>query len=182
MRLGLAAVLAVVAVAAAVLAHDLRTGRAALQRGDASYALTPSRATWTSSSALGTDDDVAFRRALQLYVRTMSTPKRLDIARDRATLRAQAETALAAVAHGAHASQAETLLGVLAFERSADDAIADFTDAVRADPSNTVAKYDLELLLRLTAARGSREGGGPGGSFGRGGRRGAGAGVPGSGY
>ena len=60
--------------------------------------------------------------------------------------------------------------------------IADFTNAVRADPTNAAAKYDLELLLRLTAAHGARPGAGTGGSFGKGGRRGAGGGVPGGGY
>ena len=133
---------------------------------------------------LGVGDDVTFRRALQLYRAAASTPNRLDTAIERQSLRAQAARALAKASHGAHASQAETLLGVLAYDgtNGADAAIANFTNAVRADPSNEEAKLDLELMLRLTTAQGSRSGAGPGGAFGRGGRRGAGGGVAGSGY
>jgi hypothetical protein len=179
-----------VAVLAALLARDLNSSRRALARGDAVYAVTPGRATWTASTTLGgtaeallgTREDLRFRRALQHYAVAATVPNRLDTALERQTLRSQASTALAAAAHGAYASRADTLLGVLAFATSADEAIADFTNAVRADPTNAAAKYDLELLLRLTAARGSRQGAGGGATFGRGGRRGAGGGVPGSGY
>ena len=57
-----------------------------------------------------------------------------------------------------------------------------FTDAIRADPEDDFAKFDLELLLRLTAAHGTRIG--PGQSNGQGptDHHGAGGGVPGSGY
>ena len=88
------------------------------------------------------------------------------------------------------ASQALAVLGILAFEavsangasNQTDAAIADFTDAVRADPGNEPAKYDLELLLRLTAAHGDRTGAGQGSGVGRTGRRGGAGGLPGSGY
>jgi hypothetical protein len=190
MRIGGAIALTAVAVLAALLAGDVRSWPHAFEQGDAAYAVTPHRATWTPStrlggtaaSLLGSGDDVAFRRALQLYRIAQSTPDRLDTAVELQTVRTQAETRLAAAARGPHASQADTLLGVLAFSESADAAIADFASAVRADPTNEAAKYDLELLLRLSAAHGSRTGAGPGGSFGRGGRHGAGGGVPGNGY
>ena len=88
------------------------------------------------------------------------------------------------------AAQARTLLGILTFGASAsggsqdqvDAAVSDFTDAIRADPEDDFAKFDLELLLRLTAAHGTRIG--PGQSNGQGptGHHGAGGGVPGSGY
>jgi hypothetical protein len=198
MKIACAAVLAAVAVLAALLAGDVRSVPTAVTQGDATYGVTPHRATWTPStrlggtatSLLGVGDDLAFRRALRLYRIVQSTPNRLDTAVELQTLRSQAETALAASARGPHASQAETLLGALAFGESAggagsnaaDAAIADFSNAVRADPTNTAAKFDLELMLRLTVAQGSRSGSGPGGSFGRGGRRGAGGGVPGTGY
>jgi hypothetical protein len=198
MKIAGALVLAAVAVLAALLACDVRSVPTAFTQGDAAYAVTPHRATWTPSTRLGgaasrllgAGDDLAFRRALRLYRLAQSTPNRLDTAVELQTLRSQAETALAANARGPHASQAETLLGILAFDESAagtgsnaaDAAISDFANAVRADPTNAAAKFDLELMLRLTAARGSRSGTGPGGSFGRGGRRGAGGGVPGTGY
>lgn len=198
MKVAGAAILAAVAVLAALLAGDVRSVPTAFTQGDAAYALTPHRATWTpparlggtASSLLGVGDDLAFRRALRLYRIAQSTPNRLDTAVELQTLRSQAETALSASARGPHASQAETLLGILAFGESAtgtgsnaaDAAISDFSNAVRADPTNAAAKFDLELMLRLTVAQGSRSGAGPGGSFGRGGRRGAGGGVPGTGY
>lgn len=198
MKIAVALVLAAVAALAALLAGDVRSVPTAFTQGDTAYAVTPHRATWTpstrlggtASSLLGAGDDLAFRRALRLYRLAQSTPNRLDTAVELQTLRSQAETALAANARGSHASQAETLLGILAFDESAtgtgsnaaDAAISDFANAVRADPTNAAAKFDLELMLRLTAARGSRSGAGPGGSFGRGGRRGAGGGVPGTGY
>jgi hypothetical protein len=185
-----AVVLAAVAVVAVLLARDLNSARRALAQGDAVYAVTPGRATWTPPTALGgtaeallgTRDDIRMRRALQRYAVAAAVPNRLDTALERQTLRSQAATALADAAHGAHASQADTLLGVLAFATSADEALADFANAVRADPTNDAAKYDLELLLRATKASGSRRGAGSGAAFGRGGRRGAGGGVPGSGY
>lgn len=198
LRIGGAVVLAAVAVLAALLAVDVRSWHRALEQGDALYATSPARATWTPStsiggaagSLLGTGGDVAWRRALQLYAAAASTPNRLDTAVELQTRRSQAADALARAARGPHASQADTLLGILAFAQpgpagasgGADAAIADFTDAVRADTSNEPAKRDLELLLRLTAAHGTRSGSNPGGSFGPGGRRGAGGGVPGSGY
>ena len=52
----------------------------------------------------------------------------------------------------------------------------------RADPSDTAAKFDLELLLRLTAAEGTRSSNGPANGFGRTGKHGAAGGAPGSGY
>jgi hypothetical protein len=190
LRIGAAALLAAVAVLAALLTADVRSWRSSIVQGDAVYAVAPGTATWSPPTILGgaaaallaSGPDVRFRQALQRYTLAASTPDRLDTAVELQTQRSQAENALATVSRGRHASQADTLLGVLAFESSADSAIADFTDAVRADPANAAAKFDLELLLRLTAAHGSRPGAGPAGSFGRGGRRGAGGGVPGAGY
>ena len=66
--------------------------------------------------------------------------------------------------------QARTLLGILTFGASAqgggpsqvDAAISDFTDAIRADPDDDDAKFDLELLLRADRrARGSRRAAAP---------------------
>jgi len=193
LRLASALVLVTICVLAGLLATDVRSRQRAFAQGDAVYAVTPGRATWAAgtqlggaaAALLGTDDDVAFRRALQLYARAAATPDRLDTAVELQTLRSEADAALARAAHGTHTSPAETLQGILAFAGTggAEAAIADFTNAVRADPGDTAAKFDLELLLRLTTAHGSRAGAGPGGgSFGKGGRRGAGGGVPGNGY
>jgi hypothetical protein len=119
---------------------------------------------------------------------------RLDNALGVTAARANAETALAAVArgHGARASQAATLLGVLAFgdlargggrdSSQAETAVGDFENAVRADAGDANAKYDLELLLRALAARGVRTGPGAGSGAGATGHKGAGSGQPGQGY
>jgi hypothetical protein len=199
-RIGFAAVLVAIALLAALLAADVRSWRSAIAQGDAMYVVTPKQAAWSPSTwlggsartLLGVGPDLEQRHALQLYLNARSIPDRLDTATELQSVRAQAEDALDALARGRHASQADTLLGILAFDAAAtgtgpggsgaDAAIADFTDAVRTDPENAAAKFDLELLLRLTAAQGSRPGSGAGGSIGKGGRRGAGGGLPGSGY
>jgi hypothetical protein len=199
-RLALATALVAAGVLVALLAGDVRAWPSALAVGDSVFAATPARATWTPStrlggaaeSMLGVGDDVALRRALQLYADAVGRRQRLDNALDVQTARAQAEDALAAAAvdRDPHReSQARVLLGILAFGAAAqgggtsqiDAAVSDFTDAIRVDPGNELAKFDLELLLRLTLAQGVRAGQGTGG-VGHTGRRGAGGGVPGSGY
>jgi len=142
---------------------------------------------------LGVRDDLQLRDALQRYIDASKLHLRLDNALTVESARARAQDALEQVSHARdpqRVSQVLTLLGILAYRASAsggaqsqvDAAISDFTDAVRDDPANEQAAYDLELLLRLTAARGSRVEPGQGGGFGRTGRRGAGGGQPGSGY
>jgi hypothetical protein len=200
-RVALAAVFVALAVLAALLAGDVRSWRSALAAGDATYVATPSRASWTadaqlggvSEALLGVRDDVQLRNALQRYIDASKLHLRLDNALTVESARARAQDALEQVSHAGdprRVSQVLTLLGILAYRASAsggaqsqvDAAISDFTDAVRANPANEQAAYDLELLLRLTAARGSRVEPGQGGGFGRTGRRGAGGGQPGSGY
>ena len=201
LRLALAALLVAAAVLVALLGADVRAWPATLRSGDAVYAAKPGRATWTpptrlgglAGTLLGTGNDVADRRALQLYTVTMGLHQRLDNALDVQTARAQALDALAAAARDPdpyRASQARTLLGILTFGAAAtggsasqvDAAVSDLTDAIRADPENDFAKFDLELLLRLTAAHGVRTGPGQGNGIGPTGRHGAGGGAPGSGY
>ena len=200
-RVSSALVLAVLAVLSALAAGDVRSVHSALAGGDAVYAASPSRASWTApahvggtaEALLGTHDEVRLREALQQYVDAASLHLRLDNAVDVESARARAQDALDRLSRDRdprRASQALTLLGILAFEASAaggsqsqvDAAISDFTDAVRDDPTNEQAAYDLELLFRLAAAYGSRVQPGPGGGFGTTGRRGAGGGQPGSGY
>jgi hypothetical protein len=200
-RVSLAAVFVALAVLATLLAGDVRAWHSALAAGDVAYVATPSRAAWTartrlggaSEVLLGVRDDVRLRAALQLYVDVSKLHLRLDNALAVESARARAQDALEQVSLARdprRVSQVLTLLGILAYRASAsggaqsqvDAAISDFTDAVRADPANAEAAYDLELLLRLTAARGSRVEPGQGGGFGRTGHRGAGGGQPGSGY
>jgi hypothetical protein len=201
LRVAAIAALAALAVLAALLAADVRAWPLALDRGDALYTIAPGRAEWTpatrigdlAQSLLGTASDVAARQALRSYRQVIGLQEQLNNALPVQTQQAQAINALAGPASSSdrqEAAQARTLLGILAFTESAegggvsqtDAAIADFTDAVRVDPGDAAAKFDLELLLRLSAPQGVRHGSGLSNGFGRIGRFGASGGVPGSGY
>jgi len=206
-----AAVLLVLAVLSALLAADVRSWQRTLREDDALVAAAPTLATWRprthlaslAEHVLGVRDDVEARQAIALYLKNVNVPVRLDNAQQVAVARGRAEQALAAVARsssgGARASQAETLLGVLVFTDvgpsndpfqettgidpdQAQASVTDFEDAVRADPSNAVAKYDLELALRALLSQGIRVGAGQQTGAGASGQRGAGGGVPGNGY
>jgi hypothetical protein len=199
LRLVLAGALAAAAVLAALLAADVGAWRSALMSGDTVYAATPSRATWradakvggTAKSLLGIDDDLRLRDGLQLYTNAAKLHLRLDNAVDVESARGRAQDVLEPLARDRRkASQVLTLLGILAFQTSAaggtqsqvDAALSDFADAVRADPGNEDAAFDLELLIRMLAAHGSRVEPGQGGGFGRTGHRSAGGGQAGAGY
>jgi hypothetical protein len=198
LRFAVALVFVALAVVAALLASDVRTWQRALAPGD----VRPT-SSWTVSThvpgalaerLLAVGDDVRMRRAIQLFEQNRSVRERLDNAIEVTSARASAETALAAVARGGgpRASQAGTLLGILAFDdlarggghdqNQADVAASDFADAVRADPKNTDAKFDLELLLRSLTAHGVRTGPSADSGAGSTGRNGASNGTPGSGY
>lgn len=198
LHLSIAVVLVVLAAAAALLASDVRDWQQALAPSSvrpASHwrvsARVPGR---LAERLLAVGDDVQARRAIQLFERNRSVPERLDEAVEVTASRSTAESALAAVARGdgPRAAQAGTLLGILAFgdlarggghdENQAEVAASDFTNAVRADPDDTNAKFDLELVLRSFAAHGIRtEPSGDGGT-GSTGHSGASNGTPGSGY
>ena len=201
LRLTSAAALVALAVLVALLAADVRSWRGTIAEGDAVFAAAPARAMWTPSTRLGgisghllgVGGDLELRRALQLYALAVGQRQRLDNELEVQTARAQAADALTTEALDSNprrASQAQTALGALTFGSSSqgsgtaqiDASISDFTDAIRSDPDNALAKFDLELLFRLTLAHGVRTGQGVGGGLGHTGRRGAGGGVAGSGY
>ena len=180
------------------VAHDARAWRDALTSGDAVYAHAPARARWTAGTwlpgdpvgtAAGASRDVDLRRAVQLYVAAIAARRGFDAGESRSRARSAAESALAAVAAGpteAAASQADDLLGVLQARgpRGTGDelAVTSFRAAVRADPSNAAAKFNLELALRRVRATQVRHGPGTGSGARGTGRRGAGSGTPGRGY
>jgi hypothetical protein len=204
-----AAVLLALALGAALLAADIRSWQRTLREDDALLPAAPSAVNWHPNTHLGSlgerllgvRDDVEARQAIALYLKTVNVPVRLDNAQQVAMARGRVEQALAAVARnsrGARASQAETLLGVLVFTDvgpssdpfqettgvdpdQAQASLADFEDAVRADPENALAKYDLELALRSLFAQGIRGIGQQTGA-GSAGHRGAGGGTRGGGY
>ena len=197
-----AAVLAIaLGVVCAVLAADVRAWHSSLNHGDARYASAAKQVVWKPDTRvggiagrmLGVRDDLDARRALERYRAVAQLRLRLDNALNVQTARAGAQDALtqaAAESSGTRAGQALTLLGILSFGGSAtgaqqdqvDAAMSDFLDAIRADPANDNAKFDLELLVRQAAVNGTRTGQGLGGGFGRGGHKGAGGGSPGRGY
>jgi hypothetical protein len=198
-RLIAAGLALVLAAALALLAADVRTWRDTMRADDLRFQLSVrSEADWNNSTllpsgvarnVLDVDDDRHLRRGIAEF---RAADRARGFARSR--VRGAAEAALADVAasndSAAHASQAFDLLGILAFSDSTsgrratpvERSLAAFDNAVRRDPGNTAAKYNLELLLRLLEAEGERRGPnptpGPRGS----GRRGAGTGVPGQGY
>ena len=201
-RLAVAVVLAALAIVLALAAHDARSWQSTFTRGDARLASSPGQASWRTTTLLPGDpvravltlgDDIELRRAVRTFLVAEATPRGFDNGVTQTRVRSRAEVVLADLAaHGsaARASQAGNLLGVLVVRAgrvtggvTADDrARAAFEAAIRRDPSNADAKYNLELLLRRTQATATRQGPGSGsGSRGHG-RRGAGSGTPGRGY
>jgi len=143
---------------------------------------------------LGTRQHVALRRAVAAFEVAEATPYGYDNGATQARVRALAQgqlATLASSAQGATASQADDLLGVLAWGSvnaptgvvdPADRAVGSFADAARLDPSNVDAKFNLELALRALQAQGVRQGPNAGTGPRATGHRGAGAGTPGEGY
>lgn len=111
---------------------------------------------------LGTEDDFAFREAILWYVKRSETNV-VEALRNRS----RAREAFAAIAETdadpARRSDAENLLGILSIEdallfpgnaeRFLSEAAVHFREAVRTNPENEVAKYNLELLLRMVRSQ-----------------------------
>jgi hypothetical protein len=202
LRWAVVVVLLVLALVLALVAHDALSWRSALSRGDKRLASAPANAQWRATTLLPGDparallalgDDVALRRAVRAFLVAEATPRGFDNGVNQTRVRSGAEIVLsdlAARGPAANASQAGDLLGVLVAKAgrvvggvTADDrARAAFEAAVRRDPANVDAKYNLELLLRRTKATTTRQGPGSGSGALAHGRRGAGAGTPGRGY
>jgi hypothetical protein len=198
--LGIGALL--LGLATLALAHDIRAWHGSMSEGDARFAAQPAAVRWEARTLLPGDpalaalslrDDLAVRHGERAFVVAMAAPAGYDDGRQKARIRGLAELALSdALAKGspAQASRAGNLLGILAGtdDTGSDASVSDrravetFEAAIRADPANEDAKYNLELVLRRIKVVGSREG--AGGSFGDFGQSlaGAGAGLPGSGY
>jgi hypothetical protein len=190
------------AAAAVALGRDASSWEDAVRAGDATLARSPARADWRidpivpgdpARRLLGIGGDVEVRQALRAYLVAERAPQGFDLGERRARARSAAEALLSDVAaaqDGAPASQAENLIGVLVHRTgrvadgttAEDRSIAAFETAVRLDPGNADAKFNLELMLRRARATGAREGPGAGSGPRGPGRRGAGAGTPGRGY
>lgn len=204
LRLASAVVLLALSAFAALLAADLRSWRSAVGRGDALFAQRPAAARWSTSTllpfdpalhALALGDQLALRRAARRFVAVAAEGNGLDNGFSESAQRGALENALTSLARTpdrARASEADELLGMLAFVDSrqrgpsgpapVERSEAAFAAAVQADPSNTAAKYDLELLLRNLLAKGVRPGSNNSGGGPAKGHKGAAGGQPGRGY
>jgi hypothetical protein len=202
-RIVACAVAAVLGVGALMLAHDIHSWQAAVDRGDVRYTTQPATARWETGTwlpqgvtlrTLGLDDDLRLRRAEQRFARLASRGPGLDGGRRWAEQLAGVQVALSDIVLAgspAQASRAGNLLGIISAGRQggADPTVeiraanATFDAAVRADPGNVYPKHNLELLLRRLKTVGTREGvgGSIAGDYGQA-LPGAGAGLPGSGY
>ena len=143
--------------------------------------------------ARGGDDEARLRAAVAAYETAAAAGRGFDSGLTRTVLRSRAQALLTDVAVAddrRDAAHADVLLGVLAAGggRSAAGQTPEelsrdlFETAVRLDNDNVAAKFDLELAVRRLRAVGSRTGAGQGSGPRGGGRRGAGAGLPGRGY
>ncbi len=176
-RLVLAGALGVVAVLGALYAHDLRTWQHTLASGQIAYSAAPGQTVATtaptilpssvSGDLLSVQDDRQWLRALPHFVMVYDFVNPLDhLGPGVYDLLNGAERDLTIVTQDsrpASASQAYDLLAVLYF-RSAypgsgtdpgllSEAVSDLQNAVRVDPSNEIAKENLELAMRVLIAK-----------------------------
>jgi hypothetical protein len=176
-RIVLAGLLAVVAILAALYAQDLRSWQRTLQSSEVAYAAHPGQPVQTTASTilpsslsaelLSVQRDRQWLKALPHFVGVYDFVDPLDhLGPGVYDLLNGAENDLTVVTQDpepARASQAYDLLGALYF-RSAypgsgtdpgllEEAVSDLQNAVRVDPSNEIAKENLELAMRVLVAK-----------------------------
>ncbi|MBA3434009.1 MAG: hypothetical protein H0U08_07955 [Actinobacteria bacterium] len=167
-----AALGAVIAVVLIVLAVDILAVSRDLSDDDFRFQSAPTRqrSLWndlgllpgsSTVQALGLEDDLSYRRTVALFVlaqpgRVSDTGPQVEAARGQAALeltrRSRAEP------DSRRRSQLLNFLGLIPLARSLDDpeersqvlraAIGTFQSAVRVDPENADAKWNLEAVLR----------------------------------
>ena len=191
MKIGALALALAAAIVAVLLGQDLRAWPHALAHDRAPSVVVPFSA---AERILDVRDQLALRSAL-VDVRTVAREQiNLTTALDVQGRRAAVENDLAVLAGSSDprvASEAEDVLGVFSFgdlarggyqgRPQAETALAAFQNAVRLDPANSAARWNLEVVLRLLIAHGVRTGQGQG-AGGATGRHGAAGGVPGRGF
>lgn len=203
-RIVLAIIAMVLAAVSLLLAVDVGRWRSQLAAGDRTMVAQPgAEIRWTpptlvpfdpARSLVGPGDDIALREAIRDFVIARHTGRGFDNGAEQSLRREIAESALEGVVltgSPLQVARADVLLGVLAFNTSSAPAgvtppgersVDAFTEAARLDPSDTAAKFDLEVVLRALTPTGTRPGSNPSaGGKGHGGH-GAGAGLPGSGF
>lgn len=162
--------LAALALIAGLAARDAAAVQRAFDRSDLAFEAQPAaERLWKIETrlpllkrAFGIEDDLVYRRALRAFAvdaRRGANP--YDFARP--AFRAEAQATLGSAERSGLAaplrSKAAVLQGVLTFEEANNDPVngpalirntfGHFTRAVRIDPANEEAKYNLEFLLRL---------------------------------
>jgi hypothetical protein len=197
-------ILLAAAIALAALASDVLSWRDAVRAGDRQLAASPASASWTPTTVLprsvtkrllGLDTPLRFRRAMQSFAAVRAAGTGYDNGLTESQARGELESVLSGLSQSRDrtvASQAANLLGILAFSDATqtgpiaaapiDQSVADFQAAVRLDPSDADAKFNLERLLHELIARGVRVGPGSTAAGPGKGHRGAGGGIPGRGY
>jgi hypothetical protein len=158
------------ALIAVLVARDAAAVQRAFGRSDLAFEAQPAaERLWKIDArmpfveqGLAIEDDLMYRRALRAFaVDARRAENPYDFSRP--AFRAEAQATLISAERSELAaplrSKAAMLQGVLTFEESIADPVngptlmgraqADFTRAVRIDPSNEEAKYNLEFLLRL---------------------------------
>lgn len=169
--------LLVLALVAAVVARDAAAIQRAFDRSDLAFEAQPAaERLWKIDTriplvdrALAIEDDLVYRRALRAFaVDARRAENPYDFSRP--AFRAEAQATLGSAERSELArplrSKAAMLQGILTFEESTADpvngptlvrtALGDFTRAIRIDPANEEAKYNLEFVLRLMDPRAAR--------------------------
>lgn len=163
--------LLVLAVLAGLVARDAAAIQRAFDRSDLAFEAQPAtERLWRIDTRLpyarrmlGVEDDLRYRRALRAFaVDARRGENPYDFARP--AFRAEAQATLGSAERStslapALRSKAASLQGVLTFEEATADPINgpmlikrsldEFGRAVRIDPTNEEAKYNLEFVLRL---------------------------------
>lgn len=164
------AALLVLASFAALVARDAAAVQRAFEGSDLAFEAQPAaERLWKldtrlpfAQEAFGVEDDLLYRRALRAFAvdaRRGENPYDFDRPAFRAEAQATLGEAEQADLPAALRSKAASLQSVLSFNEAIADpvngpslvqqTIAGFERAVRIDPANEEAKYNLELLLRL---------------------------------
>ena len=202
----IAAAVALLALAAvlACLAADVLGWREAVRSGDREFSGHAAAATWSASTVLPWDPahdllglgvPLRFRAAAQGFAAARAARQGYDNGLSESRTRGELEAELALLGQSRDhviASESDNMLGILAFADASqsgpiapapvDQSVADFQAAVRLDPTNADAKFNLELLLRQLLARGVRPGSNSSAGGPAKGHHGAGGGLPGRGY
>lgn len=155
-----------------VLAGDVRRWEARLAADDTRYRVRPDSDLWDvperlpfrlARRLLEIEDDLAYRRGVRLY--RLSRPRDPFVSQnEEITRQGEAQAVMMTVSEAdpdpKRRSRAENLLGVLSFVFAGRDpalassfinsGLSHFQRAIRLDPSNVDAKYNLEFVLNIT--------------------------------